>query len=451
MATVPTKFTIADSMSYEPGFGDSGWNSAYQMFNRTVLKGSYRAYNPIEGMGYCLNARRGYKKDNDGNLVSCYYRIRQSLLTPSNCYCYVGLLPTNRTKVRTYIEYKTEPFSDTYITSTLVGEDYESTGNVLKDGYVFGYFHVIALFDEGTALYRKVQQNMIQSKFSPRWLIVTGSFETTYFGIDGNTLQACYIYGARAGSFQHMGVVGDVEWTETLHIGSTDLTITRKEQSISCEGWFYASSFFPVTGSGGNCYGGMVNLIDVVQVCNGGVSGNGGVPVSFSASCDGIIIDDNSYGSVSGASNFQVYIFDSYQGESWYFIIYSFDEYSSSYRWNVNHYDTTYSFTRRYYMVYKTPSANLTQHIASWSNSVAGGTPNGTVILYPSVQINRGMIFWTYVVANADGNVYQYRVVGLHNESNKTYPTGLHGYTSSDIFGVDADLWQEKIAVGIST
>ncbi|KJU83708.1 hypothetical protein MBAV_004098, partial [Candidatus Magnetobacterium bavaricum] len=79
------------------------------------------------------------------------------------------------------------------------------------------------------------------------------------------------------------------------------------------------------------------------------------------------------------------------------------------------------------------------------------GVPVGTIILYPSCQINRGMIFYTYVVANAAGNVPQNRIVGLINHNNTTFPVGVTTYTDASVFGVEPQVWLEKIAVGIST
>ncbi|WP_218250792.1 hypothetical protein [Candidatus Magnetobacterium casense] len=451
LATIPTKFTMATSLSYEPGYGESQWNSVHEMFNHNVLNGSYRAWNPLEGMGYCLTARRGYKLDADGIVTTCYYTVKTELMTPLNCYCYVGLLPTNRTKVKQTIQYKDTPFDTTFKDGILIGEDFESPpAMILKDGYLYWYFHVIALFDEGTAIYRKVRQNMVMSAFGVRWLTVNGYWKTTYYGIDGNTLQPCYMWGERGGTFQHGGMIGHVIWTEELHIGSEVLTLTRNEKKASCEGWFYPLYVFPTLSEGGDCSGGLVEITGIDKICNGSVSGTGGVPLSYTVSCEGIVIDDNSYGSVDGSTNFQVYIFDSFQGEEWYFIIYSYDEAALSYTWMHDHYVNTYSFTRHYKMRYKHPIGNGDVNIGGWSNTVAGGTPNGTIILYPSCQINRGIISYTYVIANAATGVFQERVVGIYNVTNKTFPIGGSSYTSESIFGVDSETWKMQAAIGIS-
>ena len=452
IAELPTKFTMSDSLSYEPGYGDSQWNAVYQLFNHNVLKGSYRAWNPLEGMGYCLTARRGYKLNSDNEIVTCYYSIKTEFMTPLTCYCYIGLLPTYRTKVRQSIQYKENPFDTKYITGALIGDDYESPpAMILKDGYLYWYFHIIALFDEGKAIYRKVHQNMILSAHTSRWLTVHGHYKTTYYGIDGNTLQACYAWEERGGSYSHGGYVGHVVWTEELHIGSEVLTLTRNEKKAVCEGWFYPTYVFPYMGSGGDCYGGMVEITGVDQVCEGSVSGNGDVPLSYTSTCGGTVIHDNNHASVDGSNNFQVYTFDSYQGEEWYFLIYSYDETSLSYTWVVNHYVNTYNFKRHFYMKYKYPGGAGATRIGGWETTLTNSTPNGTIILYPSVQINRGMILYTYVTANAATSVFQDRVVGIINGTNKTFPLGINTYNSPTIFGVDADLWQQKMAVGIST
>ncbi|KJU84888.1 hypothetical protein MBAV_002917 [Candidatus Magnetobacterium bavaricum] len=61
------------------------------------------------------------------------------------------------------------------------------------------------------------------------------------------------------------------------------------------------------------------------------------------------------------------------------------------------------------------------------------------------------MIFFSYVEAEAAGNVPQNRIVGLVNYNNKSFPIGYTTYSDANTFGVDPTLWLEKIAVGIST
>ncbi|KJU83410.1 hypothetical protein MBAV_004396 [Candidatus Magnetobacterium bavaricum] len=148
-------------------------------------------------------------------------------------------------------------------------------------------------------------------------------------------------------------------------------------------------------------------------------------------------------------SNFQVYTYDNYQGEEWYFIIYSYDHTATSWYWRGTYWDSSHTFTRTYFMKYKHPGASGNTVVATWTISTAGGAKVGTELMYPSVQINRGMIFYTYIILNAQTGVFQERVMGVFNYNNPTFPTGHTTFNNPTMFDLKDDEWMMKIAVGI--
>ncbi|KJU86690.1 hypothetical protein MBAV_001105 [Candidatus Magnetobacterium bavaricum] len=453
LATLPNKFTISDSLSDEPGFGESGWNSIYLKFNHNVIKGSYRAYNPVEGMGYNHKARRGYKIESTDS-TSFYFNIKSEILSPSNCYCYVGTSQTNRTMLKQWITYKTDPYTDVVMTSNFIGEDHETQNNVLKDGYMYWYFHVIAILDKRKAIYRKVTQNMILSRFGVRWLPLTGQIDYVCYAYDGNTGAPCKIASRRQGTFFHAGEVGQVEFTEELYFDNPNvpfLSLIRKEFKVKCEGWLYAWYQFPLTSQSNSCTGGAVPPVVCGADYNGSVTGGGPLPVKYRITDQGVVVLANDHTRVFGQSNIQVYTYDNYQGDEVFFMIYSYDEYNIESEWEVNHYKYVYIFQRKYFLAYKTPTKSDGIAIAQWSIPAFGAPVDGTVVIYPSCQINRGMIFFTYVEATVNDNIPKTRTVGIINYSNKSFPLGFTTYTDASVFGIDPSVWLEKIAVGIST
>ncbi|KJU86632.1 hypothetical protein MBAV_001173, partial [Candidatus Magnetobacterium bavaricum] len=123
---------------------------------------------------------------------------------------------------------------------------------------------------------------------------------------------------------------------------------------------------------------------------DGSVVGGGSVPIKYSVTDQGIVVLANDYTRVFGKSNIQVYTYDNHQGDDMFFMLYSYDEYDISSEWNINHCVRSYNFSRTYALIYKTPTQSGNPSIAQWTTDVAGGVPVGTIILYPSCQINRG-------------------------------------------------------------
>ncbi|KJU86633.1 hypothetical protein MBAV_001174 [Candidatus Magnetobacterium bavaricum] len=122
-------------------------------------------------------------------------------------------------------------------TGNLIGEDHETQNIVLKDGYKYWFYHVIALLDRRKVLYRKITQDMIMSRFGVRWLRVRGLITTVCYAYDGNTGLPCKIESERGGDFFHAGAVGEVEFTEELYFDNPDvpfLTCIRREHTLKC-------------------------------------------------------------------------------------------------------------------------------------------------------------------------------------------------------------------------
>ncbi|MBF0488270.1 MAG: hypothetical protein HQK98_08940 [Nitrospirae bacterium] len=61
MATLPNKFTYYEYWDVKDDGSDCRWGATVELFNAwSCLLGSNRAWNPIEGMGYCFSARTNY-------------------------------------------------------------------------------------------------------------------------------------------------------------------------------------------------------------------------------------------------------------------------------------------------------------------------------------------------------------------------------------------------------
>ncbi|MBF0488064.1 MAG: hypothetical protein HQK98_07865 [Nitrospirae bacterium] len=61
MASVPNRFTYFDNWDVKDDGSDCRWGATVELFNAwSCLLGSNRAWNPIEGMGFCFSARTNY-------------------------------------------------------------------------------------------------------------------------------------------------------------------------------------------------------------------------------------------------------------------------------------------------------------------------------------------------------------------------------------------------------